>query len=148
MSGKLIRNLRSLKRDPPVGITAAPEEDNIMLWNAVINGPEDTPWSGGKFKLTLDFPHDYPMKPPRVRFVSQMFHPNIYEDGRVCVDFLEDEWTPALLVETILISIQSLLSDANPDTPVNSDAARMFVDNRREYNRRVREIAEQSRMAQ
>ncbi|EYU24403.1 hypothetical protein ABFS82_04G160500 [Erythranthe guttata] len=144
---KLMKNLKDLQRDPhpPPGISAAPEENNILLWNAVINGPEDTPWSGGTFKLTLRFAEDYPFYAPKVRFVSRMFHPNIYEDGRICLDILEDQWTPGLSrVESILISIQSLLCDANPDSPVNSEAARLFSENKREYNRRVREIVEQS----
>ncbi|KAI5420269.1 Ubiquitin-conjugating enzyme E2 2, variant 2, partial [Lathyrus oleraceus] len=66
---------------PPVGISGAPQDNNIMLWNAVIFGPDDTPWDGGTFKLTLQFTEDYPNKPPTVRFVSRMFHPNIYADG-------------------------------------------------------------------
>ncbi|KAL7153332.1 hypothetical protein ABFS83_04G160900 [Erythranthe nasuta] len=117
---KLMKNLKELQRDPhpPPGISAAPEENNILFWNAVINGPEDTPWSG------------------------------VYEDGRICLDILEDQWTPGLSrIESILVSIQSLLCDANPDSPVKSEVARLFSENKREYNRRVREIVEQSQDA-
>ncbi|QCD82729.1 ubiquitin-conjugating enzyme E2 A [Vigna unguiculata] len=106
--------------------------------------PDDTPWDGGTFKLTLQFTEDYPNKPPTVRFVSRMFHPNIYADGSICLDILQNQWSPIYDVAAILTSIQSLLCDPNPNSPANSEAARMFSENKREYNRRVREIVEQS----
>ncbi|ESR52875.1 UBC core domain-containing protein [Citrus sinensis] len=100
--------------------------------------------SSGTFKLTLQFTEDYPNKPPTVRFVSRMFHPNIYADGSICLDILQNQWSPIYDVAAILTSIQSLLCDPNPNSPANSEAARMFSENKREYNRRVREIVEQS----
>ncbi|KAH8950965.1 hypothetical protein BDL97_10G112100 [Sphagnum fallax] len=107
--------------------------------------PDDTPWDGGTFKLTLQFTEDYPNKPPTVRFVSKMFHPKIiYADGSICLDILQNQWSPIYDVAAILTSIQSLLCDPNPNPPANSEAAHMYSENRREYNRRVREIVEQS----
>ncbi|MBA0621142.1 hypothetical protein Godav_006791 [Gossypium davidsonii] len=91
----------------------------------------------GTFKLTLQFTEDYPNKPPTVRFVSRMFHPNIYADGSICLDILQNQWSPIYDVAAILTSIQSLLCDPNPNSPANSEAARMFSENKREYNRRV-----------
>jgi ubiquitin-conjugating enzyme E2 A len=141
---RLMRDFKRLQQDPPAGISGAPQDNNIMLWNAVIFGPDDTPWDGGTFKLTLQFTEDYPNKPPTVRFVSKMFHPNIYADGSICLDILQNQWSPIYDVAAILTSIQSLLCDPNPNSPANSEAARMYSENRREYNRRVREIVEQS----
>ncbi|KAI5352598.1 hypothetical protein L3X38_005489 [Prunus dulcis] len=141
---RLMRDFKRLQQDPPAGISGAPQNNNIMLWNAVIFGPDDTPWDGGTFKLTLQFTEDYPNKPPTVRFVSRMFHPNIYADGSICLDILQNQWSPIYDVAAILTSIQSLLCDPNPNSPANSEAARMFSENKREYNRRVREIVEQS----
>ena len=83
-------------------------------------------------------------KPPTVRFVSRMFHPNIYADGSICLDILQNQWSPIYDVAAILTSIQSLLCDPNPNSPANSEAARLFSENKREYNRKVREIVEQS----
>ena len=71
---RLIRDFKNLQRDPPEGISGAPCDNNIMLWNAVIFGPEDTPWEGGTFKLQLQFSEDYPNKAPKVRFLSKMFN--------------------------------------------------------------------------
>ncbi|KAL6178101.1 hypothetical protein ACLB2K_049620 [Fragaria x ananassa] len=141
---RLMRDFKRLQQDPPAGISGAPQDNNITLWNAVIFGPDDTPWDGGTFKLTLQFTEDYPNKPPTVRFVSRMFHPNIYADGSICLDILQNQWSPIYDVAAILTSIQSLLCDPNPNSPANSEAARMFSENKREYNRRVREIVEQS----
>ncbi|KAH0751176.1 hypothetical protein KY290_030408 [Solanum tuberosum] len=133
---RLMRDFKRLQQDPPAGISGAPYDNNIMLWNAVIFGPDDTPWDGGTFKLTLQFSEDYPNKPPTVRFVSRMFHPNIYADGSICLDILQNQWSPIYDVAAILTSIQSLLCDPNPNSPANSEAARMFSENKREYNRK------------
>ncbi|CAL9168256.1 unnamed protein product, partial [Musa hybrid cultivar] len=134
---RLMRDFKRLQQDPPAGVSGAPQDNNILLWNAVIFGPDDTPWDGGTFKLTLQFTEDYPNKPPTVRFVSRMFHPN---NGSICLDILQNQWSPIYDVAAILTSIQSLLCDPNPNSPANSEAARMFSENKREYNRRVREI--------
>ncbi|XP_044500022.1 ubiquitin-conjugating enzyme E2 2-like [Mangifera indica] len=145
---RLMKEFKLLQRDPPAGISGGPQDNNIMLWNAVIFGPDDdTPWYGGTFKLTLQFTEDYPHKAPTVQFVSRMFHPNIYADGSICLDILQELWSPVYSVYGILTSIQSLLCDPNPKSPVNSEAARMFRENKREYDRRVREIVEQSWIA-
>ncbi|CAA3027678.1 ubiquitin-conjugating enzyme E2 2-like [Olea europaea subsp. europaea] len=117
---------------------------DVVSFLVCICSPDDTPWDGGTFKLTLQFTEDYPNKPPIVRFVSRMFHPNIYADGSICLDILQNQWSPIYDVAAILTSIQSLLCDPNPNSPANSEAARMFSENKREYNRRVREIVEQS----
>ncbi|CAL5356844.1 unnamed protein product [Camellia sinensis] len=106
---RLMRDFKRLQQDPPAGISGAPQDNNIMLWNAVIFGPDDTPWDGGHstFKLTLQFTEDYPNKPPTVRFVSRMFHPNIYADGSICLDILQNQWSPIYDVAAILTSIQN-----------------------------------------
>ncbi|KAK9064782.1 hypothetical protein SSX86_016164 [Deinandra increscens subsp. villosa] len=185
---RLMRDFKRLQHDPPAGISGAPYDNNIMLWNAVIFGSifiavlmtllgmESTRpklrritilgplmliviIAGaivrnvvkraigailGTFKLTLQFSEDYPNKPPTVRFISRMFHPNIYADGSICLDILQNQWSPIYDVAAILTSIQSLLCDPNPNSPANSEAARMFSEHKREYNRKVREIVEQS----
>lgn len=115
-----------------------------MSWQAVIFGPDDTPWEGGTFNLTLDFTEEYPNKPPKVRFVTKMFHPNIYNDGQICLDILQNQWSPIYDISAILTSIQSLLCDPNPQSPANSEAAQLFQSNKREYNRRVRAVVEES----
>ena len=132
--------------DPPWGIYGRPREDNILLWDAVICGPFDTPFDGGKFKLTIQFSEDHPYKPPVIEFVSKMFHPNIFEsDGRVNLDILSlQNWNPALTVSSLLISIQSLLDDPNPHESANRIAGDLFMTNKPEYLKEVRKCVERS----
>uniref|UniRef100_A0A3P8RPS9 Ubiquitin conjugating enzyme E2 A, like n=1 Tax=Amphiprion percula TaxID=161767 RepID=A0A3P8RPS9_AMPPE len=105
---RLMRDFKRLQEDPPAGVSGAPSENNIMVWNAVIFGPEGTPFEDGTFKLIVEFTEEYPNKPPTVRFVSKMFHPNVYADGSICLDILQNRWSPTYDVSSILTSIQIL----------------------------------------
>ena len=134
---RLLRDLQKITENPPRGIEACPEEDDIMKWEALIYGPEKTPWEDGIFKLELLFRSDYPNKPPSVRFMSTIFHPNVYKDGKLCQDILDTQWCAIYDVSSILISIQSLLNDPNPNSPANAEAAKLYVEDRQEYYRRV-----------
>ena len=107
-------------------------------------GPEETPFEDGTFKLVINFDESYPNKPPIIRFITKIFHPNIYADGNICLDILQNKWSPAYDVANILTSIQSLLCDPNPDSLANAQAATMFRENRGEYERIVRELTEKS----
>lgn len=98
----------------------------------------------GTFKLTIEFTEEYPNKAPTVRFVSKMFHPNVYADGSICLDILQNRWSPTYDVSSILTSIQSLLDEPNPNSPANSQAAQLYQENKREYEKRVSAIVEQS----
>uniref|UniRef100_A0A8C4EEP3 E2 ubiquitin-conjugating enzyme n=1 Tax=Dicentrarchus labrax TaxID=13489 RepID=A0A8C4EEP3_DICLA len=160
---RLMRDFKRLQEDPPTGVSGAPSENNIMLWNAVIFGPVGTPFEDGTFKLLIEFSEEYPNKPPTVRFVSRMFHPNdlkllgtcsvfqqcfsqlqFYADGSICLDILQNRWSPTYDVSSILTSIQSLLDEPNPNSPANSQAAQLYQENKREYEKRVTAIVEQS----
>lgn len=114
------------------------------LRNAVIIGPGDTPFEDGTFRLSLNFSPDYPNKPPQVRFISAMFHPNVYATGELCLDILQNRWSPTYDVAAILTSIQSLLNDPNTGSPANVEAANLFKENRKEYEKKVRETVEKS----
>ncbi|VDM25290.1 unnamed protein product [Toxocara canis] len=141
---RLMRDFKKLQEDPPAGVSGAPTEDNILMWEAIIFGPQDTPFEDGTFKLTLEFTEEYPNKPPTVKFISKMFHPNVYADGSICLDILQNRWSPTYDVAAILTSIQSLLDEPNPNSPANSLAAQLYQENRREYEKRVQQIVEQS----
>merc|ERR1712223_1459128 len=143
---RLMRDFKFLQKDPPMGIQGSPQENNIMIWDAVIYGPADTPFEDGTFKLQIEFSEEYPNKPPRVKFISKMFHPNVYADGSICLDILQNRWSPTYDVSSILTSIQSLLDEPNPNSPANAEAAQLFQENRREYERRVQDIVEKSWM--
>lgn len=103
-----------------------PSDSNARLFSVVIMGPEESPYATGRFKLELFLPEDYPMAPPKVRFLTRIYHPNIDRLGRICLDILKDKWSPALQIRTVLLSIQALLSAPNPDDPLNNEAADLW----------------------
>lgn len=133
-----------MEQDPPSGVYASPVADNVMTWNAVIIGPADTPFEDGTFRLALQFDEQYPNKPPSVRFVSEMFHPNVYATGELCLDILQNRWSPTYDVAAILTSIQSLLNDPNTASPANVEASNLYKEHRNQYVKRVRQTVEKS----
>ncbi|KAI3544477.1 ubiquitin-conjugating enzyme [Colletotrichum abscissum] len=141
---RLMRDFKRMQTDPPAGVSASPVPDNVMTWNAVIIGPADTPFEDGTFRLVMQFEEQYPNKPPAVKFISQMFHPNVYATGELCLDILQNRWSPTYDVAAVLTSIQSLLNDPNTGSPANVEASNLYKDNRKEYTKRVRETVEKS----
>eukprot|EP01061_Rhynchopus_euleeides_P014761 TRINITY_DN25452_c1_g1_i1.p1 TRINITY_DN25452_c1_g1~~TRINITY_DN25452_c1_g1_i1.p1 ORF type:complete len:194 (+),score=75.57 TRINITY_DN25452_c1_g1_i1:163-744(+) len=141
---RLMRDFKKVQKDAPSGISAVPADKGLMMWDAVMFGPDGTSWEGGTFKLKMEFNDDYPNKPPRVTFTTKMFHPNIYNDGSICLDILQSQWSPTYDVCAILTSIQSLLTDPNPNSPANGEAARMYRESRKDYDMKVRSVVEQS----
>ncbi|UJR25343.1 hypothetical protein I4U23_006693 [Adineta vaga] len=138
---RLQQDFRQLLNNKVEGIDASPSADNLFVWNAIICGPEESIYESGVFQLQILFPEDYPLRPPQVRFINKVFHPNVWwEDGRICVDILKDGWTPSYDVLAILHSIRLLLIDPNPLSPANLEAALLFRDNRVEYNSRVSQM--------
>lgn len=140
---RLMRDLKAMQ-SAPEGISAHPHNDDLMHWKAVIFGPEDSIWEGGIFKLELHFTTEYPMSPPKVKFLTPVFHPNVYKDGNICMDIMKSQWSPVYDVSALLLSIQSLLSDPNPNSAANGEAAEMYAKQRREYELRVQDIVEKS----
>ena len=118
------------------GILASPTED-ILTWDAFIFGEEKTPFEGGVFSLTMDFSVNYPNDPPCIRFVSEIFHPNIYQDGSICLDVLGERWLSSFGVKIALDAVRKLLSEPNPYSPANPIAAKLFLKDQKEYKRRV-----------
>jgi ubiquitin-conjugating enzyme E2 D len=113
-------------------------EDNIFNWESIIIGPEKTPYENGVFKLSINFSDTYPFKPPKVKFLTKIYHPNINKYGSICLDILNKNWSPALTISKLLLSISSLLSDPNPDDPLDVKAAELYLNNREEFNKTAR----------
>ncbi|KAI9470182.1 ubiquitin-conjugating enzyme E2 N [Coemansia sp. RSA 989] len=129
MSGvpkRITKEIERLNRDPVPGISVEIIGDNIRYFSVTMAGPSQSPYEGGLFKLELFLPEDYPMAPPKVRFLTKMYHPNIDKIGRICLDILKDKWSPALQIRTVLLSIQALLSAPNPDDPLANDVAEQW----------------------
>jgi ubiquitin-conjugating enzyme E2 D/E len=141
MSAKrILREFSELQKEPVPACSAGPVDDaNIYHWSGAIIGPEGSPYSGGFFQLDIHFPTDYPFKPPKIAFTTKIFHPNINSQGGICLDILKDQWSPALTITKVLLSISSLLTDANPDDPLVPDIAHLYTTNRAEFDRLARE---------
>nr|AAD00154.1 ubiquitin conjugating enzyme [Metarhizium anisopliae] len=99
----------------------------------------DSPYSGGVFFLAIHFPTDYPFKPPKVSFTTPIYHPNINSNGSICLDILRDQWSPALTISKVLLSICSMLTDPNPDDPLVPEIAHVYKTDRPRYEATARE---------
>ena len=139
---RINKELQDLARDPPAQLSAGPAGEDLFCWQATIMGPPDSPYQGGVFFLTIHFPTDYPFKPPKVAFTTKIYHPNINTNGSICLDILRSviilssslkslgeilyrsQWSPALTISKVLLSICSLLCDPNPDDPLVPEIAR------------------------
>ncbi|KAI0554717.1 ubiquitin-conjugating enzyme/RWD-like protein [Xylaria curta] len=114
-------------------------ERSPFHWQATIMGPGDSPYSGGVFFLAIHFPTDYPFKPPKVNFTTRIYHPNINSNGSICLDILRDQWSPALTISKVLLSICSMLTDPNPDDPLVPEIAHVYKTDRSRYEATARE---------
>lgn len=134
------------------------DDSNLYDWEILIMGPDGTLYEGGFFKARLVFPKDFPNMPPTMTFVSEMWHPNVYEDGKVCISILhppgedamnsqesaDERWRPILGVEQILMSVISMLNDPNDESPANLDAAVMWRNDREAFKKKVRQVVRKS----
>ena len=137
---RLQREYTDLQKDPPVGCTAGPVSDaDFFTWTAMIFGPGDSPYQGGVFHLSICFPSEYPFKPPIITFRTKIYHPNINAAGGICLDILKGQWSPALGISKVLLSILSLLTDANPNDPLVPEAANLYKQNRAAYDTKAKE---------
>lgn len=136
---RITREFTNFNKDPPTNCSAGPEGEDLYHWTATIMGPEGSPYYGGIFYLTITFPSNYPFKPPKIAFITKIYHPNINSSGGICLDILKENWSPALTISKVLLSICSLLTDPNPDDPLVPEIARKFKDNRVAYEITARE---------
>jgi ubiquitin-conjugating enzyme E2 D/E len=136
---RLQREFTEIQNDPPANCTAGPVSDaDFFTWEAMIFGPSDSPFSGGVFKLSIRFPTDYPFKPPIITFRTKIYHPNINAAGGICLDILKGQWSPALSISKVLLSILSLLTDANPADPLVPEIAHIYKTDRKAYDDEAR----------
>ncbi|KAG1173844.1 hypothetical protein G6F70_005513 [Rhizopus microsporus] len=133
------KELAEISLDPPSNCSAGPKGDNLYEWVSTIAGPADSPYAGGIFFLDVHFPQDYPFKPPKVTFRTRIYHCNINSQGAICLDILKDNWSPALTISKVLLSICSLLTDANPHDPLVGSIAHEYLHNREEHDSTARE---------
>ncbi|KAI9914116.1 hypothetical protein PsorP6_004922 [Peronosclerospora sorghi] len=155
----LRRQFLEMSRNPPEGVSVGlGDDDNIFNWEILLVGPPDTLYEGGFFKAVLEFPSDFPNMPPKMTFKSEMWHPNVYPNGVVCISILhppgedqlnqqetaDERWRPILGVESILVSVISMLSDPNDESPANIDAALEWRNDKEGFKKHCRRIVRKS----
>ncbi|KAN0039834.1 hypothetical protein ACTA71_007071 [Dictyostelium dimigraforme] len=149
----LKKQLLELNKSPIDGFSAGlVDESNIYEWQIMIMGPPDTLYEGGIFNATLTFTPEYPVKPPKMKFITEMWHPNVYKEGEVCISILHEgedaygyeksseRWSPVHTVESILVSVISMLSSPNDESPANIDAAKEWRNSRETFNKKVQRL--------
>uniref|UniRef100_A0A8C4R9F5 Ubiquitin-conjugating enzyme E2 G2 n=1 Tax=Eptatretus burgeri TaxID=7764 RepID=A0A8C4R9F5_EPTBU len=148
-----------LTLNPPEGIVAGEESSSLFFlhYHGLLVGPEGTCFEGGVFPAVMTFPPDYPLSPPKMRFTCEMFHPNIYPDGRVCISILHapgddpmgyessaERWSPVQSVEKILLSVVSMLAEPNDESGANVDASKMWREDRAQFDKIAHQLVRKS----
>mmetsp|Transcript_12122 Transcript_12122/g.30847 ORF Transcript_12122/g.30847 Transcript_12122/m.30847 type:complete len:150 (+) Transcript_12122:229-678(+) len=146
-SKRIQKELMDLQRDPPTSCSAGPAGEDLFHWQGTIMGPQDSPYQGGVFFIAIHFPPDYPFKPPKVNFQTKVYHPNVNSQGSICLDILKEQWSPALTISKVLLSICSLLTDPNPDDPLVNEIAQIYKADRARYEETAREWTRKYAMA-
>ena len=114
---------------------AGPEDDsNMFKWAGTVTGPEGSPYEGGTFFLKIDFPSDYPFKPPKIVFQTKIYHPNINSKGEICLDILKDQWSPSHTISAVLVSLQNLFTDPNINDPLEAEIAALYKADKAKYD--------------
>jgi len=133
-----------------------PDIKNFLIWNVLLIGPPETPFEGGIFKCQFKFPSDYPNKPPEFKFICPIIHPNIYTDGKVCISILHEgkdewgyediseRWNPSHSVNSVLMSILSILTNPNFESPANIEASVLWKNNWEQYKKQIYKIVAKS----
>jgi len=154
----LKKQLGELQKSAASGFSAGLIDDsNMYKWEILLMGPQDSLYEGGLFKAHLTFPESYPQQPPKMRFTSKMWHPNVHNDGTVCISILHapgedkygyehasERWLPIHTVESILISVISMLASPNVESPANVDAAKEYQNNKKEFRKKVLKTVRES----
>ncbi len=139
-NNRILSDLKDLlNNDIPETIKEVKVNDDVYAEHIVLlNGPKDTSFEGGIFKISIQMPSDYPFKPPKIYFLTKVYHPNISSDGNICIDILKDQWSSALRLTKVLLSLSDLLANPNPNDPLVPEIAQEYRENRKKYEEKVK----------
>lgn len=134
---RLSRELTKIANSPPQGICVFPKDEKLSVLEAKITGPKETPYQDGVFNLEINVPEKYPFAPPSIKFLTKIYHPNIDDNGRICLDLIKmppaGNWKPTIGLEGLLIAIRMLLETPNPDDPLMADIAEEFKNYKKDF---------------
>lgn len=125
--GRIKKELTELSRDTKSGVCVEVKSEDMHELEGTISGPSGTAYEGGTYKISISIPRAYPFEPPKMKFLTKIWHPNISsQTGAICLDILKDQWSPALTIKTALLSLQALLCSPEPDDPQDAQVANMY----------------------
>lgn len=126
---RIKKELKECQKDcEDSGVQAVATTDELDHLQGKIHGPTGTPYEGGVFDIAIEIPPKYPFEPPKMKFLTKIWHPNISsQTGAICLDILKDQWSPALTIKTALLSVQALLAAAEPTDPQDAEVAKMYL---------------------
>ena len=135
-NGRLMKELTACREADTSGVTAKLVTDGDMRhWKGQIKGPEGTCYDGGVFVVDIKIPKDYPFSPPKMHFITKVWHPNVSsQTGAICLDILKDQWSPALTIKTALLSLQALMCSPEPGDPQDAQVAKMYISDRKKFD--------------
>lgn len=164
--GRIQKELREIERDKASGVTVELDEEDsdglpssappapaaggrprpapppgasLQRLRGTFPGPRDTPYDGGVFRVDIELDDQYPFVPPRMRFATRVWHPNVSSaSGAICLDILKDQWSPALTLKTAMLSLQALLASPAPDDPQDAVVARQYLSDRATFEKTAR----------
>jgi ubiquitin-conjugating enzyme E2 D/E len=140
MAKRLQKEFKELSEKPIPWATTALVDDNLHKWRCTIEGPPNTPYEKGIFTIELDIPPEYPFKPPKVKFVTKTYHPNILQkDGSICAQILGDQWSPQLKINDVLGIVRQMLETPNIDSPLEEEVAEQYRNKRDVFNKTAKE---------
>ncbi|KAL9646214.1 hypothetical protein ABK040_008087 [Willaertia magna] len=140
---RIMKDLANLQQNGLEGVEAGPVGEDIFTWDAYIEGPTGTPYEGGKWKLKIQFPVDYPFTSPKIHFVTPIYHPNVNTDGKICLNILDKEWNPAVNISQVLDTIKILIREPNPESAVLPSIGKLYETNREAFNEEAKRHTEE-----
>jgi len=141
---RIKKEYKEVTKAKDAGVSADLVGDDFTHWKGRIQGPSGTPYEGGTFVVDIQIPKNYPFEPPKMRFDTKVWHPNVSSaNGAICLDILKTEWSPALTLRTALLSLQALLSCPNPDDPQDAQVAGQYKKSRKDFDATAKQWTDQ-----
>ncbi|GAB7323918.1 hypothetical protein MBLNU13_g07341t1 [Cladosporium sp. NU13] len=138
---RILKELQDINSQPPAGCTVNAEHD-INNWEVIMQGPADSVYEGGSFKIHVTLPKDYPFKPPGISFKTKIYHPNVSNDdrGAMCLGMLRpDEWKPPNKIKDVLALVRTVLAAPQPDDAVETGIADQFKSDRAAFDKNAKD---------
>jgi len=134
-----MKEMNDLRSRPVSGVSVSPSEENMLLWKGTVKGPIDSPYKGGTFHFTIQFPDNFPFKPPVFTLTTKIYHPGINEEGHICLPMLRDEWKPATSMITVLQTVHDKIGKPSPDDPFEADIAAILKNDEAKFKTTAKE---------